>query len=51
VASGRDGGRTPGVAGAALSVTQPMVWTGLTVTAAVVGAAVYRARRRSGPGR
>ncbi|WUI03517.1 ferric reductase-like transmembrane domain-containing protein [Spirillospora sp. NBC_00431] len=44
-ASGRDGGRTPGVDGADPTVTRPMIWIGLTVFAAAVTVAVYRARR------
>ena len=44
-ATGRDGGRTPGVEGAGLNVTTVMVWGGLAVFVAVVGIAVVRAHR------
>ncbi|SDR10877.1 ferric reductase-like transmembrane domain-containing protein [Thermostaphylospora chromogena] len=43
--SGRDGGRTPGVEGAGLNVTQAMVWIGFAVFLVTVAAAVYRAWR------
>lgn len=45
VISGRDGGRTPGVDGAGLTVTQGMIWAGLAVLAAVLVVAVGVARR------
>lgn len=44
-ATGRDGGRTPGVDGAPLTFTQPMIWVGFTVFAVVVAASVFRAHR------
>lgn len=44
-ATGRDGGRTRGVDGAPLNVTQAMIWAGLAVFAVVVTAAVVRAHR------
>ncbi|GAA3629412.1 hypothetical protein GCM10023079_19920 [Streptomyces chitinivorans] len=43
-ATGRDGGRTPGVAGAGLNVTQTQVWVGLAVLLAVIAAVVHRLR-------
>ncbi|MGW9306985.1 ferric reductase-like transmembrane domain-containing protein [Saccharomonospora azurea] len=45
VLSGRDGGRTRGVDGAGLTVTQGMVWTGLAAFAAVLVVAVVLAKR------
>ena len=44
-ATGRDGGRTPGVAGAGLNVDQAMILAGSAVFAVSVGLAVHRARR------
>ncbi|RIQ30257.1 ferric reductase-like transmembrane domain-containing protein [Jiangella rhizosphaerae] len=44
-ATGHDGGRTRGVEGAPLNVTQTTIWAGLTVFAAVVTVAVVRAHR------
>lgn len=44
-ASGRDGGRTRGVAGAELTVTRTMIWAGLALFVVVVAAVVYRAHR------
>ncbi|OEU95954.1 ferric reductase-like transmembrane domain-containing protein [Streptomyces oceani] len=44
-ASGRDGGRTPGVDGAGLSATRTMVWIGLGVFIAAVVVCAYRAHR------
>lgn len=44
-ATGRDGGRTPGVAGADLDVTQGMIWIGFAVFVVAVTLAVHRARR------
>jgi hypothetical protein len=44
-ATGRDGGRTPGVDGAPLNVTTVMVWAGLAVFVVVVSIAVARAHR------
>ncbi|GAA4056102.1 iron reductase [Actinomadura miaoliensis] len=44
-ASGRDGGRTPGVDGAGLNVTRTMIWIGFALFAAGVTAFVYRAQR------
>ncbi|TDD34694.1 hypothetical protein E1287_16030 [Actinomadura sp. KC06] len=46
-ASGRDGGRTPGVEGAEPAVTRPMIWIGLAVFAVAVTVAVCRVRRLS----
>ncbi|MFP8941999.1 ferric reductase-like transmembrane domain-containing protein [Streptomyces fenghuangensis] len=43
-ATGRDGGRTPGVAGAGLNVTQTQVWVGLAVLLAVIAVVVHRLR-------
>ncbi|MCI0385581.1 hypothetical protein [Streptomyces sp. CNQ085] len=43
-ATGRDGGRTPGVAGAGLNVTQTQVWVGLAVLLAVIAAVAHRLR-------
>jgi hypothetical protein len=45
-ATGRDGGRTPGVDGAGLNVTQVMVWTGFALFAIGVTVTVVRAHRR-----
>ncbi|WP_078592091.1 ferric reductase-like transmembrane domain-containing protein [Streptomyces megasporus] len=42
--TGRDGGRTPGVAGAGLNVTQAQVWMGLAVLLATLCAVAYRLR-------
>ncbi|OQS12336.1 iron reductase [Nocardia donostiensis] len=44
--TGRDGGRTPGVDGAGLNVTQVMVWAGLVLFVAGVTVTIVRARRR-----
>lgn len=44
-ATGRDGGRTPGVEGAPLTFTQAMIWVGFAVFGAVVAALVFRAHR------
>ncbi|SEQ94332.1 ferric reductase-like transmembrane domain-containing protein [Streptomyces radiopugnans] len=43
-ATGRDGGRTPGVAGAGLNVTQTQVWVGLAVLLVVIAAVIHRLR-------
>ena len=43
-ATGRDGGRTPGVAGADLNVSRAMIWIGLAVFVVSVTVAVHRAR-------
>ncbi|PJE94484.1 iron reductase [Streptomyces carminius] len=49
-ATGRDGGRTPGVTGAGLNVERWQVWTGLAVLLAVIAVVVYRLRpARRGP--
>jgi len=42
--TGRDGGRTPGVPGAGLNVTQGQVWAGLAVLLATLCAVAYRLR-------
>lgn len=42
--TGRDGGRTPGVDGAPLNVTQAQIWVGLAVLAAVIAVVAYRMR-------
>jgi hypothetical protein len=47
-ATGRDGGRTPGVPGADLDVDRPTIGTGLTAFAVAVAWAVQRARRAPG---
>lgn len=44
-ATGRGGGRTPDVDGAPLNVTQPIIWAGFAVFAAVVATLVIRAHR------
>ncbi|QBI56372.1 ferric reductase-like transmembrane domain-containing protein [Streptomonospora litoralis] len=53
--TGRDGGRTRGVEGAEMNVTQPMVWVGLALLlatiVAVVAAVARRRTGRSGPRR
>jgi hypothetical protein len=43
-ATGRDGGRTPGVTGAGLNTTQTQVWAGLAVLVIVLAAVAYRLR-------
>ncbi|MFD1833342.1 MULTISPECIES: ferric reductase-like transmembrane domain-containing protein [Streptomyces] len=43
-ATGRDGGRTPGVAGAGLNVSQAQVWAGLVVLLVALCAVTYRLR-------
>jgi hypothetical protein len=42
--TGRDGGRTPGVKGAPLNVTQVQVWVGLALLVVVTAAVAYRLR-------
>ncbi|MEN3535411.1 hypothetical protein AAH991_09905 [Microbispora sp. ZYX-F-249] len=42
--TGRDGGRTPGVKGAPLNVTQVQVWVGLALLVVVIAAVAYRLR-------